>query len=125
MPIVNFTARWVKSVKSPPSGQLDYWDKKLRRFSLRVTSGGRKTWTIYYRFHGRKRRMSIGTLPPVVLANARRRANSLLNQVDEGKDPQPRSSKFYALRRSESLLANILKNTPSQGRKAGAMTNGC
>src|SRR5688572_8622959 len=87
MPIVNFTARWVESIKAPASGQIDYWDKKLRRFSLRVTARGRKTWNIYYRFHGRKRRLSLGTFPPVELADARKRARTMLSLVDSGQDP--------------------------------------
>ena len=59
----NLTDRWVRSVKPTSSTQLDYWDSEMRCFGLRVSLTGRKTWTVYYRFHKRKRRLSLGTVP--------------------------------------------------------------
>lgn len=87
MPIVKMTHRWVSAVKRDPLRQVDYWDDHLPGFSLRVAPSGRKTWTVYYRFHKRKRRLSLGTFPPVVLADARDRARAILVKVAAGQDP--------------------------------------
>ena len=87
MPKVKFTARWVSALKPSTVGQLDYWDSHLPGFSLRITGTGRKTWTVYYRFHGRKRRVSLGTYPAVSLAEASSRARLTLAQMHAGVDP--------------------------------------
>jgi len=42
---------------------------------------------IFYRFHGRKRRYSLGTFPTVSLADARKRARKNLDKVADGADP--------------------------------------
>jgi len=87
MPVVNLLARTVQGLKPPTAGQIDYWDKNLTNFGIRVSCSGRKTWTIYYRFHGRKRRLSLGTFPTVPLADARERARKALSRVADGEDP--------------------------------------
>jgi integrase len=87
MPVVNLTARKVHSLRATEARQIDYWDSTLKNFGLRISANGRKTWSIYYRFHGRKRRLSLGTYPAVSLANARFRARNLLSRVANGDDP--------------------------------------
>lgn len=68
------TARLVDSIKPPESGQADYWDTALPGFGLRASYGGRLAWVVMYRFHGRKRRLTLGTYPALSLADARDRA---------------------------------------------------
>lgn len=96
MPRVRMTDRWVKTVRPDPARQIDYWDEKLPCFSLRVTPEGKKSWTVYYRFHKRKRRFSIGKESSVSLADARIRARAVLADVAAGKDPA--AEKLFAQR---------------------------
>jgi integrase len=81
------TARFVESLKSPERGQIEHWDTKVPGFGLRTSTGGRKTWTLLYRYQGRLRRLSVGTFPPISLADARGLARRALADVQRGKDP--------------------------------------
>jgi integrase len=91
MPRIKLTDRKIRALKST-AAQVDYWDSALPSFGIRVSTGNRKTWTIYYRFHGRKRRLTIGTYPNTTLAEARRRARNLLSRVSNGDDPAAESA---------------------------------
>lgn len=87
MPRTNLTALFVESVKAPEHGQAAHWDKKLPGFALRLSQGGRKTWVIAYRFEGRLRWLTLGTYPPLTLADARELAKARLADVQKGADP--------------------------------------
>ena len=87
MPKMKMTVRGVEAIKPPQSGQIDYWDTGLLGFGIRVSAGGRKTWTLMYRHGGRKRRMKLGSYPAMTLAAARDRASAALRQVADGEDP--------------------------------------
>jgi integrase len=84
---VNLTAQFVKSVKAPEAGQIDYWDKRTSHFGLRVSSGGSKVWNIFYRLHGRDGRYTIGSYDDFSLADARQHAIGKLRDVAHGIDP--------------------------------------
>lgn len=87
MPRMHFTVRSIQSLKSPTSGQIDFWDTGLAGFGLRVSAGGTKTWTIMYRHGNRKRRLKLGTHPTMKLPDARAKAKAALREVEDGKDP--------------------------------------
>lgn len=84
-----FTARFVDGIKPPESGRADYWDEAVPGFGLRVSETGRKTWTLLYRPKGSKvvRRLTIGTLDRMSLADAREEARDALRDAAKGKDP--------------------------------------
>jgi len=69
--------------------QEDFYDTGFSdgSFALRVTSGGRKSFILFYRHKGQKRRMTLGTYPSISLAKARKKARDALNQVFDGMDP--------------------------------------
>jgi integrase len=54
---------------------------------VRVSNSGRKTWVVLYRHQGRLRRFTIGTLPPLSLAEARENAADVLRAAAHDKDP--------------------------------------
>ena len=82
-----FTVRWVEAVKPPEKGQVDYFDTKPSGVGLRVSKSGRKTWFIMYRSGGRLRRFTLGTFPPLSLADARSLAEAAKRAVALGEDP--------------------------------------
>jgi integrase len=85
MPIHKFTAR---SIPKPPSaGRIDYWDKSLPSFGMRVSAGGARTWVVMYRYNGTKRRMTLGKFPQTGLAAARDEAREVLRWAEKGADP--------------------------------------
>jgi integrase len=81
-----FNAAQIKFLK-PTNTQVDYFDKSLPRFFLRVTPAGRKSFGVMYRHFGRLRRMTIGTFPPMTLKDARRDATEALRNAFGGEDP--------------------------------------
>jgi hypothetical protein len=50
-------------------------------FGLRVSASGRKSWIAMYRHEGVMRRMTIGTCPPLNLADAREIADDILRDA--------------------------------------------
>lgn len=81
------TAQFVESAKAPAAGQTDCWDAHTRGLGLRISQGGRKTWTVFYRFTGRMRRLTLGTYPVLSLADARTLAMTALREAQHGIDP--------------------------------------
>jgi integrase len=86
MPNTNFTAKGLAALK-PAAVRIDYWDQSLPGFGLRVTPDGQKTWTVMYRFGGRKRRYTLGAYPALSLADARKLAREAQRSVGLGIDP--------------------------------------
>jgi integrase len=87
MPRVKLTATTIKALKSPATGRVDYWDRDLPGFGLRITDRGQRTWMVMYRADGVQRRYKIESYPNLGLAEARQRAKDVLYQVAHGKDP--------------------------------------
>src|SRR4029434_3149910 len=86
MPTTNFTAKGLSALK-PATVRIDYWDESLPGFGLRITPDGQKTWTVMYRFGGRKRRYTLGAYPTLSLADARKIAREAQRSVGLGIDP--------------------------------------
>ena len=86
MPTIRFTARTIASLRPPQAGQVDYWDRSLSGFGMRL-SPTRRVWTVYYRHRGRKRRLTIGKYPDLPLATARDEAERELHRIALGEDP--------------------------------------
>jgi integrase len=81
------TALFVESVAPPRSGQVDHWDKQVSGLGVRVSLGGRKSWTVMYRHNGQLRRMTLGAYPTLGLADARALAKQILRSAATGGDP--------------------------------------
>lgn len=86
MPKKNLTAKTLASLK-PTERRVDYFDTNLPGFGIRVTPNGVKTFSVLYRHAGRKRRYTIGTYPPLTLADARDKAKATLRAAEKGEDP--------------------------------------
>lgn len=75
--------------------RLEIFDALTPGLTLRVTEGGKKTWSVMYRVAGRGaggnrgtlRRMTIGAYPLISLGAARDRARNALDLADRGDDP--------------------------------------
>lgn len=85
------TAQWVKGVKAPLAGRLDYFDTTPVAdgvsFGLRVSKGA-KTWIALYRHAGKLKRFTIGRYPELSLKDARERVRPALAEILGGGDPQ-------------------------------------
>lgn len=61
--------------------EIEYWDKDLPGFGLRVFPSGRKTWFVMLRQRGKQRRISLGHVGEVDAKTARRLAKAELLKV--------------------------------------------
>ncbi|HEV3112585.1 MAG TPA: integrase arm-type DNA-binding domain-containing protein [Candidatus Binataceae bacterium] len=115
--MVDFTTVAIASAKVLPEDwphlRTDYWDRKLKGFGLRVANSGRKTWFVSYRHHGIRRRLTLGTCPPMWLADARKAAQRALGKVAEGHDP---SAEKAAQRAEEAAKSSGLNSFETVAR---------
>lgn len=81
------TSRSLAGLPLPSSGRQEYRDDKVSGLSLRVSSSGHKSWVLYYRHRGRLRRLTLGTLDAIGLADARDAAKKARAAVVQGEDP--------------------------------------
>lgn len=81
------TAASVERIKPPQTGQRDTFDAAMPGLALRVSYGGSKTFVLFYRLHGRQRRMTLGRYPGLSLSDARTKARDALQAVERGEDP--------------------------------------
>ena len=88
MPILPLTARTVATLRAPSDKpRIEYFDAEVPGLTLRITSDGVKTWSLLYRHHGRRRRLTLGRFPDLGLGKARLRATEERGRVAGGADP--------------------------------------
>ena len=73
--------------KAPKGKRIERFDAGAPGLALRVTDRGVKSWSVYFRLHGKHRRSTIGTYPDIGVAEARERAGEIKKQAKQGVDP--------------------------------------
>ena len=88
MPARALTDAEVRGLQASPGQRLVLYDAKARGLCLRVTPRT-KSWSFIYRPQGsaRQRRFTIGDYPAWSLSDARKKALSLRQAVQDGRDP--------------------------------------
>ena len=112
------TAQSVERLSPPRTGRLEVGDAVLPGLVLRVTPGGHKSWSVYYRVElaggvnsngrclkGPQRRLTLGSHPVVDLSTARDRAREALRAASEGRDPVQERRDEAAARTANSVEA--------------------
>jgi integrase len=121
MPTVKLTARTADSIRPPKSGRLELFDEDLPGFCIRVTSKNRRSACVFYRVGPRLRRATLGTLPPLTLADARQRAREALRDAALGDDPAAGKRETREALTVASLVREYID--AGEGRRSAA-TNG-
>jgi Arm DNA-binding domain len=91
MPVLNLTAQFVKGIKPPDEGRIEYWDTGVPGLCLRVTASGAASWSFRYRPResGKQyERITFGSADTLSLADARDRAARVRAEVVDGGNPQ-------------------------------------
>lgn len=80
------TARYLDALR-PRDERYEVFDAMVPSLALRVTTAGHKSWVLFYRHHGRLRRLTLGRYPDLGLAEARRMATKERGRIVSGADP--------------------------------------
>ena len=120
MPRHKLTDAFLRSVKTPAEGQIEYWDTLTPGFGVRVSYGGRKAFQVLTRIDGKLHRFTIGAYPRFSLSEARDQAERIIKDAAKGVSPQEREAeerhKAQAHRRNtfravaEEFMADHAKN---------------
>jgi integrase len=86
MATVTLTVRYLDQLKPQPK-RYEVFDVLVPGLAIRVTPAGHKSFTLYYRHHGRLRRVGLGRYPDVLLADARTAATQQRGRIFNGADP--------------------------------------
>ena len=83
---MRLTDRQIQLTKPPVSGRLTLSDGN--GLQLRITSNGKRSWSLQYRYQGAMRKYTIGSYPEITLKDARARSTELRASIQAGNDPQ-------------------------------------
>jgi integrase len=124
MPKKKLTAKFVETTRPDPGKQIDYFDIALSSFGLRVSSKGGKSWFVHRKVLTagvwKTRRITLGSTAELSLAEARRLAETVIEDCKAGKDPsnirktrkgelEQRSADTYASVREQFLTRYVGK----------------
>lgn len=100
MPKIKFSAKKIQALKPMDKG-IEYVDDSRKRgqgrFGLRVSPAGLKTWFIQYKSPVDKKikRFTLGTFPELSLADARKKADSSMTEINAGEDPMKAKADYH------------------------------
>lgn len=78
MAVLRFTDRWLANCQPPPRGRLEFADGLCPGLRARITSKGKKSFSVVSWVNGRQQRVTLGRYPLVSLADARMRTKGAL-----------------------------------------------
>jgi integrase len=104
------TDTFLRALKKPAKGRLEYADIGCRGLEFRITQAGARSWSYRYRapVTGKLSRATIGPYPTISLADARLKADDLRKGVAGGENPSEskRRAKREAPGRTFKALAD-------------------
>ena len=103
--------------KRPAAGQVDHFDHSYPGLSLRVSCGGRKSWTYTFRVGGKQHRMTLGLFPAeldvAAAHDAWRKARAL---IQAGRDPRGETGSTF-----RAVFEEWMKRDQGGNRSAGVV----
>ena len=105
MAVYRLTDRWLASCPHPPRGRVEFADDLCPGLRLRVTSRGKRSFSVVRWANGRQQRITIGRYPILSLADARARAREVLASAPTAVAPMPVPQAYDPLTYEE--LANL------------------
>jgi len=85
--VVHFTQARIKALSIPDTGRAEYYDDEEKRLMCRVSSTGNKTYNVVKWSEGKVQRVTIGNADDVTTTEARKKAKSILSEINSGIKP--------------------------------------
>lgn len=95
--------------------ELIVFDDDLPGFGLRIRSGGARTWIYQFKIGAQHRRMTLGSVAALSVAQARKTAGELQAMVRLGRDPA--YEKAEGQTRAAETMGAMLKSYLEQKRE--------
>jgi len=115
---VKFTAKTAQGIKPIPGKRMEYFDAATPGLALRVTGNGGKTWAVLYRHRGRLRRLTLGSLKTLGLADARTRARNAIRDAGDGKDPATEKQQARKAETIDDLITDYLEKYAQRRKRS-------
>ncbi len=103
--------------RAPETGQVEHFDRQYPGLALRVSCGGRKSWTYTYRIGGKQRRYTIGIYPEISVSRAHDAWREKRDLVRAGRDPS-RSETLPNATEFRGVFDEWLKRDQADNRSA-------
>ena len=102
----NFTQARIKGLTEPEKGRVDYYDKDVKQLICRVSHTGSKSFIVSKRTNGKLKNVTIGKFPDVTVIAARKKAQTILTDLNLGIDPTAAKRKSKA---AQTKLSDVLE----------------
>ena len=89
MPTTTLTAASVERLKTPTAGQIEYYDRRLPSFGVRLSYHGTKSWFVMTRLDGKLIRVTLGRYPCALLGRCARRGAACRQPRRSWQGPTP------------------------------------
>jgi integrase len=111
MPKKHLTDRFISSVRNAGPKNVEYYDTMVPGLSLRIGTGGSKSWNISYTRPqtNTRTRSTLGRYPQTTLAKARERAVKVRARIAAGEDPNRRNAVDHAGRTIRDLFEDYMQ----------------
>lgn len=116
MPKLQLTKTNIDRVAKPGSGTVIYVDTRTKGFGLRVTNSGAASFIVQGMVKGqsKERRITIGTYGAWTVDDARRRAEEIKHQFEDGIDPVEQRKQDEAMAITLRQVADAYFDRPGQ-----------
>ena len=92
-----FSKTAIEALPVPPQGQRStFYDEKVRRLAVRITSAGSRTFYVVKRTESGVAWLKLGSFPEMTVENARKGAEKVLGEFAQGNNPVERKRKEKA-----------------------------
>ena len=121
MPKKMLTDAAVKRLKAKAGDeQTDYFDASYPGLALRVSRHGRKSWTYFYRIHGKQKRLTFDIYPAMSVEDAHEAWRKVRDDVRAGRDPAGvQATAAPAPTDFESVFEDWMRRDQAGNRSAG------
>ena len=114
----NFIKKSLDALPLPEKGKRLYvYDTKVRGLELMITDQGTKSFKVYRKFNNKPIRVTLGKYPEMTIENARREAQKIINELNEGKNPNNEKKKLRAETSFGELFSMYMDRYSRQEKK--------